>query len=100
MENTISAQASSSDAPTLTGADLMGRIYNVRNGRIARSSSVKTTQLFDFSDETHAVDIGSLGEFYLSEDLLVDVTLEDQMGEATSEVFYLWVNEWICPYCK
>lgn len=88
MENTISAQASNSDAPTLTGADLMGRIYNVRNGRIARSTSVKTTQLFDFSDETHAVEIGSLGEFYVSNDLLVDVNFDTHMGETTSEVFY------------
>lgn len=91
MENTISgAQALSNDydVPTLTGADLMGRIYNVRNGRIARSSSVTSKQLFNFSEEMQPVNVGALGQFVVSEDLQVDVVFDDQKGDTTTEVFY------------
>ncbi|NTE00738.1 hypothetical protein G6M26_34750 [Agrobacterium tumefaciens] len=72
---------------TLVGSNLMGRIYNVRNGRIAISSDVSTIQLFDFSSETDSTDIGSLGNFTYSTDFIVDLTLQSEMNETLEEIY-------------
>lgn len=88
MENSMETQMLTASATgSLVGASLLGRIYNVRNGRIAISSDVSTTQLFDFSTETDSVDIGSLGDFTYSTDFVVDLTLENNMNETIEEIY-------------
>lgn len=88
MENSMEMPSLTASATgSLVGASLMGRIYNVRHGRIAISSDVSTTQLFDFSTETDSVDIGALGDFTYSTDFVVDLTLENNMSETIEEIY-------------